>query len=238
MSSDRRIPISHQAPCAQCVIAADCPEGSHGVDWQHRRRGEGIRAGLLEKGALLQRERSRDPHFSFVKSGHLALRHTGFDGINRIIGLDGRGMLSGQHVFHGMPAVVTLVALSDVSICEIPFALLESDAQTTAHYREAVMRHNRRAFVLLAGWSQVARMPTLELRLAAALYLLVELQGSPSIEMPSQALMAELLCAKRESVNRAYRALQTKRVWQRPDARRANLDLSALSRLLSGAPSA
>jgi CRP-like cAMP-binding protein len=192
-----------------------------------------VRVGLLKCGTSLLSEGGRESRFSFVKSGLLAMRHTGVDGVSRIIGLEGRGLLAGQHAFHGLPTAITLQALSAVSVCEVPFALLDQDLRARAHYREALMRHNSRALSVLASWSHVVRMPALELRLAAALCLLAELQQSVNIEMPKQAVMAELLCVKRESVNRAYRNFQTRGIWQRLGPRQVALDAKALSRLLS-----
>lgn len=212
MKPDEMAQDGRDPPCVQCVLADQCPAAPS------LRRG--ARPRLFARGVRLQREGERPAHLLFIKSGLLGVRQTGMDGVERAIAVIGPGFLVGQPLVHGQSAVLTVQALTSVSVCELSLPV-------------CIARYTRQSVLSLAGWSQVVRMPGPMRRLASALRLIAAFQPASAIQLPSQAVLAELLCVTRESVNRAWRELETRGIVRRRHARAVDLDMPALEKLLT-----
>lgn len=162
----------------------------------------------------------------FVKSGLLLIRQTGLDGIARAIAVIGPGYLLGftsAHMRQG--SLLSAQALTPVSACELPTGVPD---------RVCLARYTRQSVGTLASWSQLMRIPQLPARLAAALHLIASVQPSLSTLMPSQSVLAELLCVTRESVNRSWREFEAQGVVRRRHGRAVGLDLDALLHIARG----
>jgi CRP-like cAMP-binding protein len=213
--------------CEQCAQSRDCPKtllearsGAPALTWQPRRWARG--AWLMQQGGRLN-------GFLIIKYGLVAARHAGPDGVQRVVGLAGRGFLIGQHASQGLDGVVGLQALGLVTACELPFELLDAD-----NAREAprlLMHFNRRAMAAMLAWSHVARLPRLESRLAAALQLLATQQAPGPLRLPNQAVLAELLGVTRESISRGLRQLEVRGALSR-QGQAVSLHEAVLRRLL------
>lgn len=222
--------MNSEAPqCALCALRLDCP--LTGLDPACAERGTEVRGRSWRRGALLLRQGQRPASFLFVKCGLLLLRQLGPDGVERSLGVVGRGHLLGLQGFYGLPAGVSLRAVGPVAVCDIPFARLHA-----APAPARLMRYNHRALGALARWGLIMRMPKLGQRMAAALLLLAEAQAPGLVELPNQSQMAELLGVTRESVNRAYRVFEALGALQRPSRTVAALDQGLLRRLLKRPP--
>lgn len=220
-------------PCDQCVLTAQCPialltqgEGTLNESEAQPRS--------FARGSRLQREGEPIVVMRFIKSGLLAVRQTGIDGVERAIAVIGPGHLIGQPSGHGLPAVLTIQALTPVSVCEFPFSYLKQLMQLSAQDLCQLGRFVRHSVVSLTAWSHLMRMPGLPQRMATALRLIADAQPALATQMPSQIVLAELLCVTRESINRLWKDFEAQGIVQRRHGRAVNLDLPALVRL-SGA---
>lgn len=221
------------APCHQCVLVDQCPEGVSAARLSERRATSGVSTHLHGAGTVLLREGQPSQHFVFVKSGLVVLRQTGLDGVDRPIAVTGRGALLGQHAFHGLPSLTTAQALTPVSVCEIPFALLRLYVSSGGHEDLAcLLGYKHQLFAQLLSWGHLTRMPALEQRLAAALHLLAAAQAPLAVQMPSQAALAELLCVTRESVNRVWREFEAAGLVKWSHGRAVDLDRPRLGLML------
>lgn len=189
----------------------------------------------FSRSSVLLREGERSNAFLFVKSGLLAVRQTGLDGVDRAIAVIGPGFLIGQPAAHGLSSLVTVQALTPVSVCEFPLSTLQRLSQLGQPDLICLGRYTRQSMAALAAWSHLMRMPGLSQRLASALRLLAAIQPSLATQLPSQAMLAELLCVTRESVNRAWREFESRGVVRRRHRRAVDLDVVALERLSVGA---
>lgn len=215
---------SRAAPCRQCLLASRCPQTlQHG---QIAAPGE-VSLRSFRRGTLALREGERPARCMFVKSGLLVISQTGLDGVARAIAVIGPGALVGfttAHVRQG--ALLSARTLTPVSACDMPVGVPD---------RAGLARYTRQAVSTLASWSHLMRIPTLTPRLAAALHLIASSQPGLSTLLPSQAMLAELLCVTRESINRSWREFEALGIVQRGHGHTVALDLPALTRIACGA---
>lgn len=189
-------------PCSACAAAELCPAGVRPSPW-----GEGVRAlmkpGVFGKGEVLLAAGEVSQVFRFIKTGLVVMRQQGPDGVDRPIGLVGRGFMTGQMGLHGLPSLIRFEAAGVVGVCEVEHPALRRLGSLDERGANAVVAFNVKAMRALVDWSQVMRERSLHRRLAIALVLMARDQGTVRIQLPGQRLLAELLAVTRESVGRA-----------------------------------
>lgn len=216
--------MARSAPCPQCVLAPQCPlslRSPHCQAWATPRS--------HPRGSLLLLEGERATTLLFVKSGLLAIRQTGPDGVDRAIAVVGPGFLLGQAPHK--PSLISAQALVPVSLCELPATLLRRPDPSCSPEPGDLEHYADQSIAALAAWSHLMRMPGLTQRLASALRLIAASQSRLSVQLPSQTLLAELLCVTRESINRVWREFEARGVVSRRHGHAVDLDLCALARL-------
>lgn len=161
------------------------------------------RATTFKSGEVLLDEGETALGFRFIKTGLVLLRQTGPDAVMRPIGLVGRGYMTGLLGVNGLPSLLRFEAAGLVSVCEVRHADLKRLHALEGEGAATLTAFNLKAFEVLAGWGQIMRMRSLASRLAAALGLLVHLQGSTRVQLPGHRLLAELLAVTRESISRS-----------------------------------
>lgn len=226
MTDSADCPAGGAAPCGACALADACPalalSGRASPD-------AAVLSRSRKSGAWLQRESRPVERLVYIKSGLAALWQRGPDGRERIVGLTGRGHLVGQHAPYQLPAALGVQARTSLSVCEMPAAQVST--QLRERLPAVLMRFNHQSTALLAAWGHVMRMPTLSLRLAAALWLIGGLQSAGAMRLPSQRVLAELLGVTRESINRRMREFEALGMVRRCGARQADIDRVLLQRL-------
>lgn len=227
--------MSHRAPpCAQCVVAGQCPISGYCELLRPERGGEVI-ARSYRRGTVLQIEGVLAPWLSYVKSGLLAVRQADAEGREPAIACIGPGNLLGQSAPLGQVSVFTVETLTPVSVCEFSVSLLEDVCalRSPAALPGLLATHSRMVVGTLASWSRLVRLPGLEQRLAMAIQLIAAMQPARSIQLPSQGALAELLNVTRESVNRTWRLFVDQGVVRRPHHHGVELDQDKLEALLN-----
>lgn len=226
--------MSHRAPpCAQCVVAGQCPIASFRELALSSLAGE-VAVRNYRRGTVMQREGEHAACLSYVKSGLLAVRQADAEGREPAIACIGHGNLLGQSEVLGQPSIFTIEALTPVSVCEFPVALLEEVCATRgpSALPGLLAHHSRMVVGTLAAWSRLVRLAGLEQRLAMAVQLVAAMQPARSTQLPSQGALAELLNVTRESVNRTWRLFVEQGIVRRPHHHGVDLDLDKLERLL------
>lgn len=197
------------------------------------RVGERAVARVVRTGSRLLRQGELQPHFVFIKNGLVMLKQLGLDGVERPVALVGRGTLLGMYGFHRLPAELSAEAVGSVALCQIPFRPLQAALSDAGLGAQALLAQNRKSLAMLLCWSQLTRMPALSDRLASALWLLAHALQARNFRLPSQGVLAELLCVTRESVNRALRKFEQQGVFRRCAGSGVELDMERLATLLN-----
>lgn len=231
--------MSHRAPpCAQCVVAGQCP-----IAGFRELAGSGLANEVVvhsyRRGTVMQREGVHASRLSYVKSGLLAVRQADVEGREPAIACIGHGNLLGQSEVLGQASIFTVEALTPVSVCEFPVALLEEVcAMRGPSALPGLLAHHSRMVVgTLASWSRLVRLPGLEQRFAMAMQLIAAMQPARSMQLPSQGALAELLNVTRESVNRTWRLFVAQGIVRRPHHHGVELDLGKVERVLNSSES-
>lgn len=200
--------------CDACTLASRCPislvPGSRqaaGHQYaKHRSHGRGER--LLVEGG-------RPGDLRIIKAGLVGVLKVGFDGVERMIALFGRGNLLGNSKLLGPQAMISAKALTDVAVCEFPAQHLHRLISSTAEQDPCLSHISTRTMSTLIDWAHLVKVPSLARRLAMALRAIARLQAPYSTCLPRQSELAELLGATRESVNRVLRDFEDRTMVRR-----------------------
>ncbi len=188
-----------------------------------------MKPNVFGKGDVLLDAGEVSQVFRFIKTGLVVMRQQGLDGVDRPIGLVGRGFMTGQMGLHGLPSLIRFEAAGVVGVCEVDHAALRRHGALDERGTHAVLAFNVKAVGALAGWSQLMRERSLHRRLAIALILMAREQGVARIPLPGQRLLGELLAVTRESVGRALEDLCTWGLIVRVDRSVVEVDEIALT---------
>lgn len=214
-SAPPRPPAHVPPPCAQCVVAAQCP-----VTLRRQQAGPDSaamapQARLWRRGQVLQRQGEAGARTAFVKLGLMAIRRLDASGRERAIAVIGPATLLGQSSTFERATMFTVQALTPVATCEFSPRLVQDLVQLPVSASDFVLQHTRQVIATLADWSLLLRLPRLEHRLTLALQLLARMQPAGAVRVPNQTVLAELLGAQRESINRVWKDLELRGVVRR-----------------------
>jgi CRP-like cAMP-binding protein len=218
------------------VIAPHCPVQAY------RQRLPGrelppVSARSIARMCRVQQQGEQASTLRIVKSGLLAILLRGPEGREQPIAVIGQGDLLGRSAASGQSNLMSVQALTPVAICEFPVSLWHELDALGGQHPWTMGRQSRRAVQTLAEWSHLVRLPGLEQRLASALQLLAELQPREAVQLPSQGMLAELLCVTRESINRTWREFEARGLVRRRHRHFVHLDVQALARIAAGSSS-
>lgn len=188
-----------------------------------------MKTGTFRQGEVLLDEGEVSHVFRFIKTGLVLLRQRGANGMDRALGLVGRGFMTGQLGVHGNASLVRFEAVGVVGVCEVEHATLHRLGVLQGEGAAVLVAFNIKAFEALTGWSQIMRERSLTNRLGAALVLMVRDQGSLRIQLPGQRVLAELLAVTRESVGRSLDELGSLGLITRIGRGMVEVDTAALS---------
>ncbi len=219
-------------PCEHCVLAGQCPAASL-QDVLRTGNGDLALTRSYRVNACLQREGERAASLKFVKSGLLAVRQTGSEGVERAIAVIGPGNLLGQSAMTAQPSMFTIQALTPVSVCDFSTPVWQELNRPPPGGPAFLARYSRQVIRTLADWGGLVRLPGLSQRLALALRLIAEMQPAGSTQLPNQAVMAELLSVTRESINRAWKDFEARGIVRRRHRHAVDLDMAELERVSS-----
>lgn len=159
------------------------------------------------KGELLQEQGAGTEVLRAVKLGTVMLSRRGPDGVDRPVGLIGRGHLLDHGGLLEQTTVASAQALSPGRLCELPMAALRANSLADPVFLSAVHASMAHSWGRLADWGQVMRLRGLRRQLVNTLLLLGEEQGSRTVRLPTHVALAALLGTSRESVARTLRSL-------------------------------
>lgn len=172
----------------------------------------------------------------FVKGGLVLMRQTGPDGVDRAVGLMGRGTVMGLLAASDAPSVLSLTTVTDVPVCELPFATLKARGLLDGRLLALLADSHARGLGAVASWGQVVRVRQLPARVACAVWLLVKTQDSLRLQMPSHGVLAELLSVTRESVGRVLGDLERLGALQRHGRYYMDVNMPVLMRQVGSPP--
>ena len=162
-----------------------------------------IKEHSFRKGEILAREGEHVQHLRIIKVGSVRLDRSSPGGHIHPIAISGRGAVVGICSYFGQPNQLGTVALTSGRFCEISTEVLVSLARSDRKIWDQVGQAHSTAFGLIAGWAQAISRPQIAGRVAHSLRLLMDIHHSPTVSLPSHAVLAQLLGTTRESVARA-----------------------------------
>lgn len=179
-----------------------------------------IRARVFHRGDRLIDESRPSEYLRIVKLGTVIAYREGLDGRSRPIGVISRGMALGLFGAFALPSQVSCIALSRVRVCEISVANLHEMGASGSGLLVYLMKGLALSFAGLAAWSEAMRLPGVVNQLAYVALLLADASRSSVIELPSHAVMGELLGSRRETVARAVGKLEREGGLERQERKR------------------
>ena len=159
------------------------------------------------KGERLQEQGAGMEVLRAIKLGTVMLSRRGPDGVDRPVGLFGRGHLLDHVGLLEQTTVASAQAMSPGRLCELPMAAWRANSLADPVFLTAVHASMTRSWARLADWGQVMRLRGLRRQLVNTLLLLGEEQGSQTVRLPTHVALAALLGTSRESVARTLRSL-------------------------------
>jgi CRP-like cAMP-binding protein len=167
-----------------------------------------IRRRRVRPGTVLSTEGEVATVVRVLQAGIAFGMRRGVDGRSRPIGIAGRGTATGLFGVFGHPAQVSSVAAAQALVCEIPVRALADLAASNPDYSHFLSSVAVQSCGKIAAWSEAVRVRGINNQLAYTLLLLAQARESPSIELPTQVALSELLGTTRESVARGLGALE------------------------------
>lgn len=192
--------------CSQCSTRPRCLFGrlskeGHPDFWQ------AVRERSVDEGELIERQGTGAQTLSVVKVGVLkGVRH-GPVGNGKPIFLMGKGRLVGFTQPFGQPALFDLQAVTKTRLCEVDIQVVRHVAMHHEPFQHGLYERIAEFLGAMADWSHLLRHESFLARLCGALHLIANEEGSQSFRIPSHAVLADLLGARRETVVRRIATL-------------------------------
>jgi CRP/FNR family cyclic AMP-dependent transcriptional regulator len=211
--------------CSACATRSVCmigalPQSGAGI-------GPAARERSFRQGEMLSREGETATHVRILKVGTAFLCRDGDAHPCRPIALVASGSVFGLFGALALPSEVSAVAASSGHFCEISRERMQSLARNHEGFHRVLHRACAAEVGALAAWAQVLgrRGPA---QVASALLLMADNQRTSRLTIPAHTALAELLGTTRESVARAFAALEAAQCLTRAARHRCEVHVEAL----------
>lgn len=192
--------------CAQCSTKARCLFGTLSKEG-HQEFWGAMSERSVSEGEVVERQGTGGQTLSVVKVGVLkGVRH-GPLGESKPIFLMGKGRLVGFTQPFGQPSLYDLQAVTKTRLCEVDVQVVRHLAMRHEPFQYGLYERISELLGAMADWSHLQRNESFPARLCGALHLIAGEEGSQSFRIPSHAVLAELLGARRETVVRSIALL-------------------------------
>ena len=195
-----------------------------------------IRTRRVAAGQPVTREGETEQAISIVKLGNVFGYRRGVDGVERPIGIAGRGAIFGLMGWVGKANLVTGVPASQTRVCVVPFQAIRDAVRHHPAFESRLDESAASIGGLFMQWSEVMRHKNVTRQLGAALLLLARAQHTTHIVVPSHTALAQLLGTTRETVARGLRNLREGGGISSDDGRSITLHEEAMLQLLNAVP--
>lgn len=206
--------FARSAACNLCAQVAVCPLGRMPLDWREA-VGDALTPTTLRRATAVVAAGEMATQLLFVKGGLVLMRQAGPDGVDRAVGLMGRGTVMGLLAASDAPSVLSLTTVTDVPVCAVSLAVLKAQGLLDGRLLTLLADSHAKGLGAVAHWGQVVRVRQLAARVASAMWLLAQTQNSVRLQMPGHGVLAELLSVTRESVGRTLGELERQGALQR-----------------------
>lgn len=193
--------------CGSCALEAICV-----ISGLYRKDPVEVGALFYERRfkarEILSREGVHGNRLRVVKAGTVYLCRSGSRGHANPIAVVGPGTVVGMCSYFGQPNQLGVVAATSGRYCEISTEVVVTLARGDQHIWDQMGLAFSASFGQLAKWTEAIGRPRIPERVANCLRLLVEVQRSSTVRLPSHVVLARLLGTTRESVTRALAMLE------------------------------
>lgn len=195
-----------------------------------------VRELQLQRGELILQEGEVLTQLQVVKLGTVYRTRRGRDGEDRPVGLAGRGTVFGSLGYFGHSNQTSVQAMTSVRLCAMELAALRPYIVAYPQIHTALLGELTRTLATVAAWSEGMRVRGVVNQLAYALLLIAEHEGSTTVELPTQQILAHLLGTSRETVVRTLSILQVEGLLVRLDHRLYRICPAGLQGKLNSSP--
>lgn len=161
-----------------------------------------IRERTVAVGETVEIQGTHGQRVGVVKLGLLKGLRKCPGGTDKSILLMGKGRLVGFTNPFGQSAVLSLVALTPVRVCEVNAHVVQAIAMQQPVFQQAIYRSIADFLDCMADWSRLLREDGYLTKVYAALHLIAAEEGRPTFRIPSHTELAHVLGARRETVAR------------------------------------
>jgi CRP/FNR family transcriptional regulator, anaerobic regulatory protein len=191
----------------------------------------------FQRGDTLSAQDDVSAATRLLKVGTALVTRRVLGGQQRTVAFIGRGAPVGLLGYFGIANQTSTVAASVVHACDLPHDALRDAARGQPWIQRRITELAATAAGNLADWSASVRAVGTVSQLAYVLLLLQRAQGSDAVELPQHKDLADLLGTRRETVARAFSALEAEGALRSIAPRRCELAVDALhARLVALAP--
>lgn len=176
-----------------------------------------IRERTVAVGEAVELQGCNGDAFGVVKVGLLkAVRHGAGSG-DRAIALLGKGRLIGVTLPFAQSALLSLVAITPMRICEVDVQAVRRIALQQPLFQQAIYRTVAAFVGSVADWSRLVREDSFLVKVCVALHLIAAEEGSQAFRIPSHVELASVLGARRETVARQIAVLIERGMFRKVD---------------------
>lgn len=176
-----------------------------------------IRERVVAVGESVENQGCHGKTFGVVKVGLLkgVRKNPRDDG--KTIALLGKGRLIGSTQPFSQSALLSLVAITPMRICEVDVRAVKDIAMQQPLFQQAIYRTIAAYIGSMADWSRLLREDSFLTKVCVALQLIAVEEGSRAFRIPSHTELANVLGARRETVARHIAILVDKGVFRKVD---------------------
>ena len=191
--------------CKECATRWRCALGT--ISIENGAVSNVTRERRISKGEVLLRHGVQSKVLMVIKVGQVACYRPGIDGKDRPLGLLSHGISFGKLTLLGLSSIFTFVSTDQGRICEVPIDVLKEHLPSRLGYIRLLALEQVRATELVADWAQVMQLQNVQAKVASALLLLTNMQGSHQIKMPTQTVLSHILGIRRETIQRTMKEM-------------------------------
>lgn len=207
----RLLPVERGVPalCADCIGHTDCFFQQLPANTRATVAPLIVERAFAPGEVLLQQGGGADA-LQVVKVGDVLCRRQSPGGQEHAIALVGRGQVLGfSAIWQGGANPLTCEALTAGRVCEVSLERLRQAQVLDAGFLDAMGRVNVRHWNAMTDWAMVARLKTVDERVAGVLCLLTRVHSSQVVRVPNHLVLASIVGSSREAVVRALKHLES-----------------------------
>lgn len=196
--------------CSNCSLQQTCPVGTLPVS-EYEREELMLREMPIHKGEPLSHQGSIPRDLVVVKVGQALISRRTLSQSNRAVALVRPGASFGYDGLLHEESAFSATGSTLGRACRVHLSDLQALSNVSLRVRQHLDRHALHFQGLLWQWLDVLGHTSVRTRVVACIFTLADSTRGTLVQLPPQAVLAEMLGSSRESIARTMRLLETER---------------------------